>query len=91
VLGIRRPPQGVHLKVTRPGYCRSFGATETVSARLVTSKHEVFLVNACLRAPGVASGERALRMMLRVCARVLIGSRRVTPDSPPAGRASARP
>jgi hypothetical protein len=63
-LSIRRPPQGIHLTVTRPGYCRAFGATETVTARVVTPKHDVFLVNACLRAPGVASGERALRAML---------------------------
>ncbi len=65
-LSIRRPRQGIHLTVAHPGYCRAFGATETVTvtARVVTPKHDVFLVNACLRAPGVASGERALRAML---------------------------
>ena len=63
-LSIRRPPQGIHLTVTRPGYCRGFGATETVTARLVTPKHEVFLVNACLRAPGIVAEERAVRAMI---------------------------
>ena len=63
-LGIRRPPKGIHLKITRPGYCRAFGATETVTGRLVTPKHDVFLVNACLRAPGGGADERAVRAML---------------------------
>lgn len=63
-LSIHRPPRGVHVQVKRPGYCRSLGGTETVSARLVTRRHETFLVNACLRAPGVRSGERAVRAMV---------------------------
>jgi hypothetical protein len=64
VLGNRPPPKGVHVSVQRPGYCRSLGGTETVSARLVTARHEIFLVDACLRAPGIASDEKAVRSML---------------------------
>ena len=63
-LGIRRPPKGIHLRITRPGNCRAFGATETVTGRLVTPKHDVFLVNACLRAPGLGADQRAVRAML---------------------------
>jgi hypothetical protein len=63
-LSIHRPPTGVHAKISRPGYCRTFDATETVTARLVTARHGIFLVNACLRGPGIASEERAVRTML---------------------------
>jgi hypothetical protein len=59
-----RPPAGLHVKVSRPGYCSTVGGTETVSARLVTSRHEVYLVDACLRGPRLASNERAVRAML---------------------------
>jgi hypothetical protein len=61
---IRSQAEGIRVKVTRPGYCRSFGATETISARLVTKTHEIFVVNACLRGADVASNERAFRKML---------------------------
>jgi hypothetical protein len=58
------PRPGLHVQVTRPGYCSRIGADETFSARLVTRSRGEFLVDACLRAPGLARSEATLRAML---------------------------
>jgi hypothetical protein len=55
---------GVTVKVARPGYCARIGGDETINARIVTRQHQVFTVDACLRAPGVAANEHAIRTML---------------------------
>jgi hypothetical protein len=64
-----RPPSelplpGVHIRVSTPGYCRRIGADESVMARIVTPRHELLWIDACLRAPGLAANERAVRAML---------------------------
>jgi hypothetical protein len=64
-----RPPSelplpGVHIRVSTPGYCRRIGADESVMARIVTPRHELLWIDACLRAPGLAANEWAVRAML---------------------------
>jgi hypothetical protein len=58
------PPAGRHVTVVRPGLCGRIGATATVAARIVTLTHATFIVQACLRSPGLAAGERAVRAMI---------------------------
>lgn len=58
------PSPGSHVEVTTPGLCSRMGATETVAARVVTRTHATYTVQACLRSPGVAAGERAVRAMV---------------------------
>jgi hypothetical protein len=58
------PPPGFSMKVERPGSCRSIGGDATIFARVVTPRHTVFLVSACLRGPGIAAEVRAVRAML---------------------------
>jgi hypothetical protein len=55
---------GITVRVARPGYCARIGGEETIDARILTHKHQVFRVEACLRAPGIAANERAIRNML---------------------------
>jgi hypothetical protein len=57
-------PPGFSMKVDRPGTCRSLGGDATIVARVVTRTHTDFLVTACLRGPGIAAEERAVRAML---------------------------
>jgi hypothetical protein len=63
-LGARRRPLGVHVRVERPGFCRSVGGEEGVFASVVVRHHRVYSVGACLRGPNVAANERAVRAML---------------------------
>jgi hypothetical protein len=58
------PPAGFPMRVERPGTCRGLGGDATVSARVVTQKHAEFRISACLRGPGLAAEERAVRAML---------------------------
>jgi hypothetical protein len=58
------PPAGRHVSVTKPGFCSRIGATETIVARVVTSSHAMFSLQACLRSPGLVAGERAVKAMV---------------------------
>jgi hypothetical protein len=55
---------GPRLRITRPGYCRTIGGDESVSATVTVRHRRTYSVSACLRGPGVAAGERGVRAML---------------------------
>jgi hypothetical protein len=58
------PRPGVHVTVSRPGYCQTIGSDESLLARVVTRKHEILWMDACLRGPRLLANERAVRAML---------------------------
>ena len=61
---LSKPPgssgRAVPLSVARPGACRSLGADETISIGFTGG----MFVYACIRGPGVATAEQAVRAML---------------------------
>jgi hypothetical protein len=59
------PSPGVHMQVTRPGYCSQVGADETMRAEIVTESRQELWVDACLRAPGLAHAQATVWAMLR--------------------------
>jgi len=63
-LGAANAPKGVHVRITRPGSCRTVGGDEAVSATVVVRHHRIYSMGACLRGPGIAAGEQAVRAML---------------------------
>ena len=59
-----RPRPGTRVTVERPGACRAVHASEAISARVVTARHEILLVTACLRGPRLHGNAVAVRAML---------------------------
>jgi hypothetical protein len=62
--GAHSPSPGSRVEVTTPGLCSRIGATETVAAQVVTRTYATYTVRACIRGPGLAAGERAVRAMV---------------------------
>jgi hypothetical protein len=65
-LPVRVPhlPKGIRVRITRPGYCRTIGGDESVSATVTVRRRMTYSVGACLRGPGTAASEQAVRAML---------------------------
>jgi hypothetical protein len=65
ILQPKHMPKAPHLRITRPGYCRTVGGDESVSATATVRHRRTYSVGACPRGPGIAAGERAFRAMAR--------------------------